>query len=98
RVTSFQVRRSCQPDRAAWNNPFARAPLQAGERFADIEAEASVKRERAIVIGGLHQAHSRRAALICAIHDRLHQLASDAEILRAGIDGNRTDAGDTGTL
>src|SRR4029077_15899666 len=36
--------------------------------------------------------------LICAIHDRLHQLASDAEILRAGIDGNRTDAGDTGTL
>ncbi len=47
---------------------------------------------------GLHEAYSGGVARACAIERGLHQLPPDAEILRGGIDGNRAEAGDDGTL
>src|SRR5271156_2203126 len=43
--------------------PLAWPSLNAGKRLADVEAESRVKRERAIVVRGLHQSHTRGMTL-----------------------------------
>ena len=73
-------------------------PLHAGERLTDIEAEAGIERERAVVKRGLYQADSGRTASVGAIHHGLHQLAADAAILDVGVDGDGTDTGNRGAL
>ena len=98
RVAGIEIRRLCRPGGAAGDIAIAEVSLDARERFADIEAEAGVKGERAIVVSGLDEAHSRGAALVGAIHDGAHEFATDAGILRGGIDGEGADARDDGTL
>ena len=86
--------RTVHPGRLRWRG----LSLDAGERLAYVEAEAGVERERAIVKGGLHQPDAGGAALCCAVHDGPHEAATDARVLRGGIDGDGTDAGDDGAL
>src|SRR6202021_2388520 len=63
--------------------------LDAGKRLPDVEAERSVKRERSVVVGGLHQPHASGLTLLSSVHHHLHELAPDAEVLCAWIDSNR---------
>ncbi len=48
--------------------------------------------------GRLHEPHSGGMAFSGAIHHGAHELASDAEVLRAGVDRDGSDASDRGTL
>src|ERR1700722_284456 len=97
-VAGIQISRLCRPHHTSWNIPLEGPSLDAGEGLPNLEAEAGVKRERAIVIRSLHQPHSRGTPLVGSSHHRLHQLAPNAEVLCAGIDGNRANASDHGTF
>ena len=72
--------------------------MNAGKRLSDVEAERSVERERAVVVCGLHQAHSGRMTLLSSVHHHAHKLAADAEILYGWIDSNRANTSDQGPL
>jgi hypothetical protein len=50
------------------------------------------------VKGGLYQPRASGTACDRTIHHRLHQFSPDAEVLRAGMHGDRSDASDRGTL
>ena len=70
-VAGFQIRGLGQPYRTSRNISFGGPSLEAGQGFPDIETEAGVKRERAIVVRSLHQPHSRGTALVCAENERV---------------------------
>ena len=86
--------RTVQPGMVRWSG----LSLQAGERFADVEAEGGVEGERAIVEGGLDQTDSGGALLVRAVHRGLHELTTDAEVLYVGVDGDGANASNQGTL
>jgi hypothetical protein len=50
------------------------------------------------VKGRLYQTNSGGTALARAIHHRLHQLTASPEVLCAGVDGDRAETSDHGTL
>src|SRR6516165_3772456 len=67
-VAGVQIAGLRRPYHTSWNIPFEWLSLDAGKGLTDVEAEAGVKRERAIVECGLYQPHSCGAALVGPIH------------------------------
>ena len=78
--------------------PVEGSSLDAGKGLASVEAEGRVKRERAIVICGLHQSHPCRSTFPGSVHHRLHELASDSKILCVRIDGYWANSSDQRSL
>lgn len=70
--------------------------LHAGQRLADVEAEACV--ERAVVKGSLYQSDSSGIFLVCPKHYSAHQISAYAAALCLGIDGDWPNARNDGTL
>jgi hypothetical protein len=97
-VTRRQIGRLGRANAAARQLALRRPPLQTAQRFADIEAEAGIEGEGAIVERSLDETNARCAALESAIHDRLHEFAADAMVLNSRIDGDGADAGDDRAL
>src|ERR1700743_3862238 len=64
RVAAFEIGALCLAHRAARDAALLRSSLHARKRLANVEAEPGVKRERAIVKRGLHEADAGRTALI----------------------------------
>ena len=98
RIACLQITGMRRPHNTSWDIPIEGPSLNAGKWLSDVETERSVKRERAVVVRGLHQPHSSRMTLLSSVHHRVHKLAPDAEVLYAWVDSNRSNTSDQGTL
>jgi hypothetical protein len=72
--------------------------LEHRQRLAHDEPEARVQRERAVVIGGLHEANAASSTLALAPQDRLHERVSNTLVLGRRIDRDRSDSRDNRAL
>src|SRR4051812_18204717 len=73
-----------------------RPALEYGGRIASAEVRCGIKAERSVVIGYLVQPDPGIVSPVRFIDDGLHQVASHAPVLCLRINGDRTDAANTG--
>src|SRR5277367_3214941 len=92
-VAGRQVFRLRLPNAIARRGLLNRRTLHARKWFTHNETELGIERERAIVIGSLHQSDSWRLALGGAGHSGLHQLTACRPILCSRVNRNWTNAG-----
>ena len=90
-ITSSHIGGLGRSDGTSGDTSLQGSSLHAGKRLPDIEAEACIKRERAIVKGGLYQPDSGGASFVGSIHDSSHQLTANAVALRGWVDGDWPD-------
>jgi hypothetical protein len=71
-IACGQIVRARWPDVIAREAEGERRALHRGERLARVKAELRIERERAVVLGDLHQADAGKAPFGGAVHHGLH--------------------------
>ena len=85
-------------DLVARELPPKRLALEGRYRLTGPETQPGVKTERAIVVAGLQQAYASFLLPRRTIKNVLHQAQPEAAVLCCRINGDRSDAGNAGSL
>src|SRR5580700_7334959 len=94
-IAGFEIARFRRADMIAERRLLNRCPPHTHKWFAHHETELRIQRQGTIIVSGLHQTNSRELPFHRMRDDGLHQLASHAAVLCAGVnrDGSHTGNG-----
>src|SRR5580700_4947158 len=81
RVAGVEVGGRGGPDFASGYGKRPRRALDAAERLADVESQAGIERERAVVEGGLDESDAGGLLFVSPLDHVMHETAADSGVL-----------------